>query len=142
MTSGDVSRYADEAMFLAQYVPAKPEVTVVDMTYNPLRVMAAVWRGYQGEFVTADDITQAMAIDFAKDCLKSKIAAPLEWCQIALLIRGVSRDFTHQIVRQRTATFVQESMRFAVKENSAAEIPIPWSISRLSENDDMLERWL
>jgi flavin-dependent thymidylate synthase len=112
------------------------------MTRNPLRVMAAVWRGYAGEFITPDDVTEDLAREFASDCLKSKIAAPLEWCQVALLISGVSRDFTHQIVRQRTATFVQESMRFAVKDNMSNELPEPPSIARLDEDDEIYQRWL
>jgi flavin-dependent thymidylate synthase len=136
-----VMRYADEAMFQAQHVPLKPEVDVVDMTRNPLKVMAAPWLGYRGRYILPDQVTDDEAMAFAADALKSKIAAPLEWCQVALLIRGVSRDFTHQIVRQRTATFVQESMRFAVKDNTVAEIPVPWTIARLGDNDDIVKRW-
>src|SRR4249919_2488823 len=96
-----VMRYADEAMFQAQHVPLKPEVEVVDMTRNPLKVMAAPWLGYRGRYILPVQVTDDEAMEFAGDALKSKIAAPLEWCQVALLIRGVSRDFTHQIVRQR-----------------------------------------
>lgn len=140
--SSEVSRYADSAMYQAQHVPLKPEVDVVDMTRNPLKVMAAPWLGYRGRFILPHEVTDEEAREFAGDALKSKIAAPLEWCQVALLIRGVSRDFTHQIVRQRTATFVQESMRFAVKDNVVAEIPVPWTIARLGEDDDVYERWL
>jgi flavin-dependent thymidylate synthase len=140
---GEVMHYADEAMYQAQPVPLEPKVDVVDMTFNPLKVMAAPWLGYRGRFVLPHEVTDEEAMAFAADALKSKIAAPLEWCQIALLIRGVSRDFTHQIVRQRTATFVQESMRFAVKDNTVAEIPVPWSIAHYgSGNQDMYDRWL
>jgi flavin-dependent thymidylate synthase len=140
---GDISKWADEAMFPAQPVPLEPEVAVVDMTFNPLKVMAAPWLGYRGRFILPSEVTDEEARAFAADALKSKIAAPLEWCQVALLIRGVSRDFTHQIVRQRTATFVQESMRFAVKDNTVAEIPVPWSIANYgSRNQDMYDRWI
>jgi len=141
MATNEISRWADEAMFQAQPVPLEPEVAVVDMTYNPLKVMAAPWLGYRGRFVLPEQVTDEEARAFAADALKSKIAAPLEWCQVALLIRGVSRDLTHQIVRQRTATFVQESMRFAVKDNTVAEIPLPWSIAR-AHDQDMVDRWL
>jgi flavin-dependent thymidylate synthase len=136
----NVMRYADEAMFQAQHVPLEPTVDVVDMTRNPLKVMAAPWLGYRGRYILPDQVTDEEAMEFAGDALKSKIAAPLEWCQVALLIRGVSRDFTHQMVRQRTATFVQESMRFAVKDNTVAEIPIPLSVSQAGE--DMVDHWL
>ena len=137
-----VIKYADEAMFQAQAVPLKPEVDIVDLTRNPLKVMAAPWLGYRGRFILPEQVTDEEARAFAADALKSKIAAPLEWCQVALLIRGVSRDFTHQMVRQRTATYVQESMRFAVKDNAAAELPLPFSIARLGENSDIYQAWV
>jgi flavin-dependent thymidylate synthase len=134
-----ISKWVDEAMFRAAPLAeegeeVRPRVTIIDVTTDPLRVMAAAWFMYKGEPRTPDDISQAEAVAFAKDCLKSKIAAPLEWCQISILISGVSRDFTHQIVRQRTATFVQESMRFAVKDNAASEVPTPPSIAVLAKD--------
>jgi len=147
MTSnGEVSKWADEAMFRAAPLAedgeeVRPTVTVIDMTANPLRVMAAVNEMYKGHPCTPDDISTATALAFAADCLKSKIAAPLEWCRISLLISGVSRDFTHQMVRQRTATFTQESMRFAVKDNAAAEVPEPPSIAELDEDDALYKIW-
>src|SRR6516162_256840 len=142
MTSDNsrVMRFADTAMFQAQHVPSEPTVNVVHMTFSPLKVMAAPWLGYRGRFVLPAQVTDEEAMAFAADALKSKIAAPLEWCQVALLIRGVSRDFTHQMVRQRTATYVQESMRFAVKDNTVVEIPVPWTIQQAG--GDMVERWL
>lgn len=144
--NSDVSKWADEAMFRAAPLAedgeeVKPVVTVIDMTANPLRVMAAVNEMYKGRPCTPISISQPMALEFAKDCLRSKIAAPLEWCQVALLIEGVSRDFTHQIVRQRTATFVQESMRFAVKDNAASEVPEPPSLAGLADDDPLYTVW-
>ena len=70
-----------------------------------------------------------------------KIVAPLEWIQVALLIEGVTRAFTHQMVRQRTATFVQESLRFAVKDNAAFEVALPPSISCLKDDDPRRVTW-
>jgi flavin-dependent thymidylate synthase len=146
MMGHDISKWADEAMFRAAPLAAegeevRPTVSVVDMTRNPLKVMAAPWLGYRGKFVLPEEVTDEEARAFAADALKSKIAAPLEWCQVALLIQGVSRDFTHQIVRQRTATFVQESMRFAVKDNAANEVPEPISIASLADDDPLYLIW-
>jgi hypothetical protein len=39
------------------------------------------------------------------------------------LISGVTRAFTHQMVRQRTAVYAQESVRFAVKEDVPVALP-------------------
>jgi len=146
MSSSEVSRWADEAMFRAAPLAedgeeVRPTVAVIDMTANPLRVMAAVNEMYKGRPCTPDDIDKDAALEFAAACLNSKIAAPLEWCRISLLISGVSRDFTHQMVRQRTATFTQESMRFAVKDNAASEVPTPPSIAALPDGSDIVQRW-
>ena len=126
------ARYADVAMYEAEPLsdgePVRPRVEVVTMTADPLRVAAAVNGIYSGHIWLPSDITKDMALAFAADCLNSKIAAPLEWIQVGLLISGVSRAFTHQLVRQRTATFAQESLRFAVKPNAGTEVVLPPSL--------------
>lgn len=141
-----VERWADEAMFPA--VPlaepgeeVRPTVTVITMTPNPLRVLASAASMYKGIPVTPDEISQEEALEYLDAFRGGKIVAPLEWVQIGLLIQGVSRDFTHQMVRQRTATFVQESMRFAVKDNAANEVPEPPSIARLKDDDPLHVIW-
>lgn len=141
-----VERWADEAMFPA--VPlaepgeeVRPTVQVITMTPNPLRVLASAASMYKGIPVTPDEISQDEALRYLDAFRGGKIVAPLEWVQIGLLIQGVSRDFTHQMVRQRTATFVQESMRFAVKDNAANEVPEPPSIARLKDDDPLHVIW-
>lgn len=144
--NSEVVKYADEAMF--QAVPlsedgaeVRPTVQVITMTANPLRVLASAASMYKGIPVTPDEVTQEEAIQWLDAFRGGKIVAPLEWVQIGLLIQGVSRDFTHQMVRQRTATFVQESMRFAVKDNAANEVPEPPSIARLKDDDPLHVIW-
>lgn len=142
----DVMRYADEAMFQAVPLVAegdevRPRVTIVTMTTDPLRVMAAAWRMYKGDPCVPADISRTMAEEFARDVHLSKIKAPLEWCQVAFLIEGVTRAFTHQMVRQRTATYVQESMRFAVKDNAAWEIVLPPSLAGVPGDDPKRQIW-
>lgn len=141
-----VEKWADEAMFPA--VPlaepgeeVRPTVQVITMTPNPLRVLASAASMYKGLPVTPDEINQEEALEYLDAFRGGKIVAPLEWVQIGLLIQGVSRDFTHQMVRQRTATFVQESMRFAVKDNAANEVPEPPSIARLKDDDPLHVIW-
>ena len=138
--SGEVARFADVAMFTA--VPlteegeeVKPRVTVIDMTSNPLRKMTAVSALYNGRVVhDPSEITQEEAMECLAGYEGGKIVAPLEWIQISLLIEGVTRAFTHQMVRQRTATFVQESLRFAVKDNTINEVALPPSLSVLKDD--------
>jgi flavin-dependent thymidylate synthase len=51
---------------------------------------------------------------------KTHLKAPLEAIDLHFIVENVTRAFTHQMVRQRTAVYAQESMRFAVKEEIAA----------------------
>ena len=143
--SSEVARYADEAMFQATPITeegeeVKPRVTVIDMTSNPLRKMTAVSALYNGRVVhDPSEITQEEAGPRRMEGRKI-IVAPGR-IQISLLIEGVTRAFTHQMVRQRTATFVQESLRFAVKDNAAFEVALPPSIDCMKDDDPRRVTW-
>jgi flavin-dependent thymidylate synthase len=72
----------------------------------------------------------------------TKLKAPLEFIKVHFLVEGVSRSFTHQMVRQRTAVFAQESLRFAVKEGfNSDSAKLPPSIARLKEDDPRRVQW-
>jgi len=74
------------------------------------------------------DITDDERREYWVETFKSHLRAPHEFVQFHFFVEGVTRSHTHQMVRQRTATFAQESLRFAVKENLAQEVPLPPSI--------------
>jgi hypothetical protein len=62
------------------------------------------------------------------------------------MIDGVDRGFTHQMVRQRTAVYAQESHRFAVIEDLPHAVCLPPSLHGTSEEADInssiqAERW-
>jgi len=115
--------------------PVEPHVTLVSMTHNPLRVMAAASSLYTGGIVRdANDITKEEAIRQFEDTSRTTLQAAFEFVELHFLIEGVTRAFTHQLVRQRTGVYVQESMRFAVKHNAAFEVAMPPSIARLKED--------
>jgi flavin-dependent thymidylate synthase len=59
---------------------------------------------------------------------KTRLQAPFEYVDFHFLIEGVTRSFTHQMVRQRTAVYSQESLRFAVKEDAAQGVALPPSL--------------
>lgn len=147
MTDRQVARYADPAMFTATPLVTEgdemvPRVTVIDMTSNPLRKMAAVAGLYNGEiYRDPNELSREQAMAAVRDVTLSKIAAPAEWVHISLFIEGVTRAFTHQMVRQRTATFVQESMRFAVKDNAAFEVAVPPSLAGKPGDDPARQVW-
>lgn len=141
-----IARYADEAMYEAKPLTEEgetltPRVTVIDMTYDPLRVVAAVAGLYQGKVLTPADIDQQTALATLRGFKRNALPAPLEWVRVSLLIEGVTRAFTHQLVRQRTATYVQESMRFAVKDNAGYEVALPPSLEGLADDAPARRIW-
>jgi flavin-dependent thymidylate synthase len=144
----EVVRYADEAMYRAEPIgkdldsgQVVPSVRVIDMTYDPLRVVAAVAGLYQGKILAPEDIDRDTALATLRGFKRNALPAPLEWVRVSLYIEGVTRAFTHQLVRQRTATYVQESLRFAVKEDAAWETAMPPSIAGLPEDSPARRIW-
>jgi flavin-dependent thymidylate synthase len=117
-------------------------VTLISMTSNPLRVMAAASELYAGRIVRSPgDISRTKAEEWLRDMTKTALQAPLEFIDLHFLLEGVTRAFTHQLVRQRTGVYVQESQRFAVKDNAALEVAMPPSIAKLNDDDPRRVSW-
>lgn len=125
-----------------QGLPVEPQVYLVSMTPRPLQTLAAAALLYRGIIVTDPaTVSKEVALHEFEQMSKTVLEAPLEFIHVHLFIEGVSRDITHQIVRQRTAVFVQESLRFAVKENAQHEEAIPPSIAMLKQDDPARVIW-
>lgn len=130
-----IQKWADVAMFKADPIrTGKPEVTLLSANSDPLGTIAATALMYEGKSVTSlADITDEQRQYYLEQVQLNILEAPLEFVNFHFLISGVTRGFTHQMVRQRTATYAQESTRFAVKEDVPVGLPpslnrtIPWS---------------
>lgn len=123
MTGKEVQAWADEAMFSAQSIDRKsgPRVYLLSANADPLGSIAAAAKAYKGEFVSSlAEIADDEREYYLREVQKSVLAMPLESVHFHFRITGVTRGFTHQMVRQRTAAYSQESTRFAVKE----EVPV------------------
>jgi thymidylate synthase ThyX len=121
-----VQKWVDEAMFTATPIDAStgPQVYLLNMTPDPLGAIAAACKGYEGRFVhDLSEITDEERGQYFDQVQKTHLRAPFEFVHFHFLIEGVTRGFTHQMVRQRTATYVQESTRFAVKEDMPVGLP-------------------
>lgn len=117
--SGEVAKWVDPAMFRAEEMPAealdRPTVHLLWMTPDPLGAAAAMNAMYTGKVRRSlADVTHAERAKLLEDMQRTRIQAPLEAIKMHFLIEGVTRGFTHQLVRQRTAVYAQESTRFAV----------------------------
>lgn len=145
--STEVARFADVAMYKAEPMPTgpngvQPTVTLLSATTMPLRTMAAATDLYKGKVTrSACMVTNEEAVYALEDMTNTVLKAGLEFIDFHFLIEGVTRAFTHQLVRQRTAVYIQESMRFAVKEDAAMEVALPPSLVGLAEDDPRRVVW-
>lgn len=124
--SKEIQRYVDPAMFQAEPIDQNegPKVYLLSMTSDPLAAIASACKMYKGEVVRSyRDVTNVERHEFVQQVLKTKLKAPFEFVKFHFMIEGVTRAFTHQMVRQRTACYAQESLRFAVKEDMPVGLP-------------------
>lgn len=118
--TNEVQKWADVAMFKADPIDAStgPQVSLLSCNNDPLGTIAAAALMYEGQSVQSlANITDDQRRYYLEQTAKTALAAPLEFVNFHFIISGVTRGFTHQMVRQRTATYTQESTRFAVKED-------------------------
>lgn len=128
--STDIEKWADKAMFEAEPMRStEPQAFLVSATPDPLGAIAAACRMYEGK-ATYDlsVITNDERRHYWEQVQKTHLKAPLEFVDLHFFIEGVTRSFTHQMVRQRTAVYAQESLRFAVKGDMADEVQRPPSL--------------
>jgi flavin-dependent thymidylate synthase len=148
----DVQKWADKAMFKAEEIDVAkgPQVQLLSCNNDPLGTIASAAKMYKGESVTSlAQITDEERHHYLDDVRKNALAAPLEFVNFHFIISGVTRGFTHQMVRQRTATYTQESTRFAVKEDVPVGLPpslegtLPWIVylGKLAETIPDIANW-
>lgn len=137
----ELQRYGDAAMFRAEPMLKEegarvtPRVFLLQATPDPLGANAAGFRMYAGKpTYSLADITDEERRDYWEESLNTHLAAPWEFINFHFFIEGVDRAFTHQAVRQRTAVYAQESLRFAVKEGFAQEVALPPGVIGIGED--------
>lgn len=126
MSGKDVEKWADEYMFEAEAISVSdgPKVYLLSANHDPLGSVAAAAKAYKGEFVQSlAEVTDEERRYYLAEIQKTALAMPLESVNFQFRITGVTRGFTHQLVRQRTAAYSQESTRFAVKSGVPVGLP-------------------
>lgn len=150
--SAEVLRWADGAMYRAEPLEQSaksgrrghimPRVHLLWMTPDPLGAIAAACKMYEGGVARSlSDVTHEERQRFWKQVTKTHLKAPFEFVQFHFLLEGVTRSFTHQLVRQRTATYAQESLRFAVKDDIDEEVSLPPSLRSRPDDDPLVVLW-
>jgi flavin-dependent thymidylate synthase len=127
-----IEKWADSFMFKAEAsdAAAGPQVYLLGGPNDPLGQIAACAKMYLGEVVRdLADVTDDERRYYAEQMKLTKLKMPLEAVSLHFMIEGVTRGFTHQMVRQRTAAYAQESTRFAVKEDLGTATALPPSLA-------------
>lgn len=74
-------------------------------------------------FLFTLNMTQKQKEYMVNEIFKSPLRGALEFASFHFWIEGVSRSLTHQIVRHRTFSFSQQSLRFFNAKNSGFTMP-------------------
>lgn len=129
----DVQKWADKAMFKSEASDAGegPTVYLLSAPADPLGSIAAAALMYEGKVIRdLAEVTDDQRRYYLGEMQKTKLKMPLEAVTFHFLIDNVTRAFTHQLVRQRTAAYAQESMRFAVVEDNFLDrVALPPSLA-------------
>lgn len=139
-----VQKWADASMYRAEPMPLGGKLTVklLQVTEDPLGVVAALCGMYEGRVTrNLSELTDAQRVQAFADMQTTVLNGPLSAVTFVFLVEGADRSLTHQAVRQQAAFFAQESLRFAVKEDWAADIPLPPHLAGLPEDDPKVRIW-
>jgi flavin-dependent thymidylate synthase len=134
-------------MFRAEEMPFNvneqgPQAHLIGMTADPLGHIAAACMMYEGKVVRSlSDVTHEQRKHYFEQVKNTKLKAPFEFVKLHFMFDGVTRSFTHQMVRQRTAVYAQESLRFAVKDGIDEEVALPPSLAALPQDDPRVRVW-
>lgn len=131
MTSTELSKWSDGFMFKAEPSDASlpPKAYLLGGAVDPLGQIAACAKMYKGEVVRdLADVTDEERKEYLEQIQKTVLKMPLEAVSLHFMLEGVHRGITHQLVRQRTGAYAQESTRFAVKEDLKTATALPPSL--------------
>lgn len=128
----EIAKWADTSMFTAEKSHAAdgPVAYLLGGPSDPLGQIVACINMYKG-IVVRDlaDVTEDMRREALEQMSKTVLKMPLEAVSLHFMLEGVHRGITHQMVRQRTAAYAQESTRFAVKADLADATALPPSLA-------------
>jgi thymidylate synthase ThyX len=139
--SKEISKWSDSFMFKAE--PSDntkpPKAYLLGAPVDPLGQIAAAAKMYKGEMVTdLATVTDAERMEYLEQIQKTVLKMPLETVHLHFMLDNVHRGITHQMVRQRTAAYAQESTRFAVKEDMAKAVAYPPSLDGTLSWEDLV----
>lgn len=131
----DMVKWADRAMFVAEPQHEEdekkgvlPKVSLLSMTPDPLGTVASVLSLAKGETRAPGDFSVDEKMYYWQQSSATHLRAPWEFIEFHFFIDGVPRSWTQQLERQRTATYFEQSLRFAVIEDLPQSVALPPSL--------------
>jgi hypothetical protein len=110
------------------------KVTWIDGMKTPLQTIGKLTQGYSGIY-DPHQVSNGVGSKAVQDLNSTQLKTPFEMIMNVFLIEEVTRSFTHQMVRTRHASYVQESMRF-IGHQTAYKILVG---SNIQKNVDAFE---
>lgn len=144
--ANEIQRWADAHQYASEPMPTEARkgitVTLLNATPDPLGQVAALCGMYSGRVVRDySELTREERLEAFADMKATVLNGPLASPHFHFLVEGVGRDFTHQAVRDNYSPIAQESLRFAVKEDWAHEVPLPPSLAALPDDHPHVRMW-
>lgn len=139
----ELTKWADDFMFEAEpsHAADGPTAYLLSAPVDPLAGIAACAKMYKGEVVRdLRDVSNAEREEYLEQVQKTVLGMPLEAVTFHFMLEGVHRGVTHQMVRQRTAAYAQESTRFAVKRDMKDATALPPSLQDTLSLDKLAEQ--
>lgn len=130
----EVVKYADKAMFVAEpqqgdeKMGVLPKVSLLSMTPDPMGTIASILSLAKGETRAPGDFSVEEKMYYWQQSSATHLRAPWEFIEFHFFIDGVPRSWTQQLERQRTATYFEQSLRFAVIEDLPGSVALPASL--------------
>lgn len=94
------------------------EIILVSATPEPRKILKLCWDIINTPFLEEKPIYSLGDLEnVTREFLKSGLGGALEMVNFVFLYKGVSRAFTHQMVRTRLASYMQQSQRHTKFEN-------------------------
>lgn len=97
-----------------------PEIILLAVTPNPEKLIEEAGRTC---YLSLDRMTDESEKNFIRGCIRRGHHSILEHASASFRILGVSRAFTHQLVRHRLASFSQQSQRYVDEKSFNYIIP-------------------
>ena len=109
-----------------------PSVTLLDSTGNPVRAMALAARLCYTQGMDIAHLDQSLTDERCQELVKKIISnrhlSVLEHATFMFGVEGVSRNFSHQLVRHRNTSYEQQSLHYTLAPDSI-EVAMPAGLS-------------